>query len=79
MSQQSFNKLLASLSTQEREQLMKVGVAYGLSTDDPAWLVLALNQSGLLSVQSAIKDLHQQRKIELMNFNAQAKSSSERL
>lgn len=75
MSHKAFNLLLKTLPSNERDKLMKTAIAYGLTSDDPAWLILALNHSGLVSIESAIKTLHKQREIELEAF----KKASEKI
>jgi len=73
MSQQAFQQLLKSLPRDEREKVLKTAMAYGLSADDPAWLILALNQSGLFSINQAISALNNQRDSEVLSFKATAK------
>ena len=68
MSQKAFQKLMNTLSPPEREQLMKTAIEYGLTTDDPAWLILVLNNTGLLAIEKAISTLQSQRKAEIMAF-----------
>jgi len=68
MSHKAFNLLLKTLPSNERDKLMKTAIAYGLTSDDPAWIILALNHSGLVSIESAIKTLHKQREIEIEAF-----------
>jgi len=73
MSQQAFQQLLKSLPRDEREKVLKTAMAYGLSADDPAWLILALNQSGLFSINQAITALNNQRGSEVLAFKTTAK------
>jgi hypothetical protein len=72
MSQQAFQQLLKNLSPLEREKILKTAMEYGLSTNDPAWLILALNQSGLHSIEKAIDALNTQRKAEILAFKTTA-------
>ena len=73
MSLKSFNHLMKTLPADEREKLMKTAMAYGLSSNDPAWLILAMNHSGLVSINKAIETLHTQRKIETNTFKEASK------
>jgi len=68
MSQQAFQRLIKSLNGSEREQLMKTAMDYGLTTDDPAWIILALNHSGLRSIEKATAALNKQRRVEVQAF-----------
>ena len=68
MSQQAFQQLLKNLSPSEREKILKTAMEYGLSSSDPAWLILALNQSGLHSIEKAIDALNTQRQAEILAF-----------
>jgi len=77
MSQQAFNKLLGSLTAAEREQVMKVGMAYGLGPEDPAWIILAINQSGLISMQKIIVELTELHRKELIAFKQKADKLAE--
>jgi|GEM_PF-2303843 len=72
MSDQAFQALLQSLSPVERDALLKTAVSYGLTPDDPAWLILAINHSGLLGIEKAIEQLQSQRQIELEAFKSTA-------
>ncbi len=72
MSDKAFQALLKSLSSAERETLLKTAVSYGLTPDDPAWLILAINHTGLLGIEKAIEQLQNQRKIELEAFKSTA-------
>jgi len=72
MSQQAFKKLMRSLSSTEREQLLKTAMEYGLTTDDPAWIILALNATGLRSIEKATDALNKQRRAETQAFQQTA-------
>lgn len=72
MSDQAFQSLLKSLSPVERDALLKTAVNYGLTPDDPAWLILAINHSGLIGIEKAIEQLQRQRQIELEAFKSTA-------
>ena len=77
MSQQAFDKLLGCLNAAEREQVMKVAMAYGLGPEDPAWVILALNQSGLMSMQKIIFELTELHRKELIAFKQKADKLAE--
>jgi len=72
MSEQAFQALLKSLDPAERDVLLKTAVSYGLTPDDPAWLILAINHSGLIGIEKAIEQLQSQRQIELDAFKSTA-------
>ena len=72
MSQHAFKKLLSSLTLVERERILKVAIAYGLPADDPAWLILAINQSGLIAMEKTLAELANLHKKEILAFEQQA-------
>jgi len=76
MSQQAFKNLMRSLSSTEREQLLKTAMEYGLTTDDPAWIILALNKTGLRSIEKATEALNRQRKAEVFAFQKTAERTA---
>jgi len=76
MSQKAFTRLMRSLSTTEREQLLKTAMEYGLTTDDPAWIILALNKTGLRSIEKATEALNRQRKAEVFAFQQTAERTA---
>lgn len=73
MSQQAFDLLLRSFSAAERERVMKTAMAYGLSPDDPAWVILAVNQSGLMAMEKAINELKGVHSREIKAFEEKAR------
>jgi len=73
MSQQAFDLLLRSFSAAERERVMKTAMAYGLSPDDPAWVILAVNQSGLMAMEKAVSELNGVHSREIKAFEDKAR------
>lgn len=74
MSQHAFKKLLSSLTLVERERVLKVAIAYGLPADDPAWLILAINQSGLIAMEKTLAELANLHKKEIFAFEQKAEN-----
>ncbi|HEY8034714.1 MAG TPA: DUF6753 family protein [Methylobacter sp.] len=77
MSQKAFQALLDSLTADEREKVMKVAMAYGLGPDDPAWVILAINQSGLIAIKKTVVALTELHKSEIKAFEQKAQKVAE--
>jgi hypothetical protein len=77
MSQKAFQVLLDSLTADERERVMKVAMAYGLEPDDPAWVILAINQSGLIAMQKSVVALAELHREEIAAFKQKADKLAE--
>ncbi|MGD7037271.1 hypothetical protein [Methylotuvimicrobium buryatense] len=57
---------------------MKTAMAYGLSPDDPAWVILAVNQSGLMAMEKAINELNGVHSREIKAFEDKARLLAEK-
>jgi hypothetical protein len=77
MSQQAFHKLLDCLTPVEKERLLKVAMTYGLGPDDPAWVILAINQSGLIAMQKSVNALTELHRKEIIAFKQKADKLAE--
>ncbi|MET3448796.1 hypothetical protein [Ralstonia sp. 1138] len=54
MSKQAFDQLLAQLEPQARENIYAMAAAYGLSFDDPAWVLFAVTRATLEELKAQI-------------------------
>lgn len=72
MSQKAFQMLLNSLTVHERERVLKVATTYGLAIDDPTWVILAINQTGLMAMEKAIAELTDLHHKEIAAFQQKA-------
>lgn len=51
MSVEAHARLLQGLDAKDRERLLRVAAEYGIKGDDPAWVVLALTERGLIGIE----------------------------
>jgi hypothetical protein len=51
---------------------MKTAIAYGLGPEDPAWLILAINQTGLIGMEKTIHALAHIHEKEIAAFDKRA-------